>query len=102
MATVDMNLQEASSWLSKLQDLNGQLQQLLGDSNNVVQDIAQSGRGGILDHFVESYNSMADSTVKMVNAFSGFAESLGNLFEKAGGFLGEVTGLIKEVGKFVF
>ncbi len=102
MATVDMNLQEATSWLSTLQAKNAELEGILGQSNNVVQEIAQSGKGGILDHFVESYNSVTESTTKMVNAFSGFAESLGNLFEKAGGFVSEVAGLIKEVGKFVF
>lgn len=97
-----MNLQEATTWLTTLQTRNAELQKLLGESNGVVQEIAQSGKGGILDHFVESYQAMTDSTTKMVNAFSGFAESLGNLFEKAGTFLGEVTGLIKEVGKYVF
>ncbi len=102
MATVDMNLQEAQSWLATLQSKNTELQSVMGASNNVVQEIAGSGQGGILAHFTESYNSMADSTVKMVNAFTGFADSLGTLFEKAGTFVGEVAGLIKEVGKFIF
>ena len=102
MATVDMNLQEATSWLSTLQTKNGELQKLLGESNNVVNEIAQSGQGGVLNHFVESYQSVTDSTTKMVDAFSNFAESLGNLFEKAGGFVSEVTNLIEEVGKYVF
>lgn len=102
MATVDMNLQEAQSWIGDLNNKNTSLQQILGGSNTVVQEISQIGQGGILQHFLESYQVMTDSTVKMVDAFSNFANSLGNLFEKAGGFVGELTGLIKEVGKFVF
>ena len=102
MATVDMNLQEANSWLGRLQDCNRRLQELLGASNAVVQEIAGSGQGGVLEHFVDSYNSMMESTAKMVNAFAGFAESLGNLFQDAGAFVGSVTDLIKEVGKLVF
>lgn len=102
MSTVDMNLQEATAWLSNLKASNAELQSVLGKSDAVVQEIASSGQGGILDHFVESFERVAESTGKLVDSFSNFAESLGGLFEKAGGFASEVTALIKEVGKFVF
>lgn len=102
MATVDMNLQEATSWLERLKEYNGTLQSIVKTSDSVVQDIANSGQGGILNNFVDSYERVTESTGKLVDAFSRFANSLSGLFEKAGGFVGEVTDLIKEVGKYIF
>ncbi len=97
---VDMDLQAAEQWIRDLEELNMRLQTLLNKADTVVNDIAASGQGGVLDHLVDSFQKVTEASTKLVNAFGDFARSLGDMFKQAAGLVGEINELIGKVGLF--
>lgn len=97
--SVQMNVGEANSFLSELQSKNDSLREVLNGVNQSVEEISNSAQGGVVGQLVNAYNSMCDSTTKLVQSFTGLAEAVTGVIQAATGLAETIGDLINPLGK---
>ena len=99
MSTVQMNVQEARTFASDLESCNSELQSILGNVNESIETIGRDAQGGVVGGLLNAWQSMVDSTSRLVDSFTGLFHAVGEVITAADGLAQTIGDLLGPLGK---
>lgn len=98
---VQMNPDEANSWLQKIESLNDELDVEVKGSASAVQAVQQSSSGSVVDELSSGISEMLNAASNLVNAFGNLASSIAEVVNAGMNAVETVEGLIGKVLPFM-
>lgn len=94
---VQMNPDEAASWLQRIEALNGELDSEVNGSVSACEAVQQVSSGSIVDELSSGIAEMANAASNLVNAFANLASSIAQVVTAGTQAVETVGGLIAKV-----